>query len=108
MAHILRTPMNQYQSFIEPLVDWLRAHGVNFQTGTFVRDVGFAASPGRMTANRLDYERNGAAGSATIEPEDLVLLTFGSQGRRHFGRIDDRGATATARRPVLGALAASG
>lgn len=79
MAHILRTPINQYQAFVEPLVTWLRARGVNFQAGTFVRDVGFAASPGRITVNRIDYDRNGAAASATVAPEDLVLLTFGSQ-----------------------------
>ena len=79
MAHILRTPFNQYQTFIEPLVAWLRARGVNFLTSAFVRDIGFAPSPGRITVDRLDYERDGAATSVTIEPEDLVLVTFGSQ-----------------------------
>ncbi|MFZ0126707.1 MAG: oleate hydratase [Xanthobacteraceae bacterium] len=79
MANIWRTPVNQYQAFIEPLVGWLRARGVNLQTGVFVQDVGFAASPGRITVNRLDYERNGAANSVAVAPDDLVLLTFGSQ-----------------------------
>jgi oleate hydratase len=79
MANIWRTPVNQYQAFIEPLVAWLRARGVNLQTGVFVRDVGLAASPGRITVNRLDYERDGAATSVTVAPDDLVLLTFGSQ-----------------------------
>ena len=79
MANIWRTPVNQYQAFIEPLVGWLRARGVNLQTGVFVQDVGFAASPGRITVNRLDYERNGAANSVAVASDDLVLLTFGSQ-----------------------------
>jgi oleate hydratase len=79
MAHILRTPFNQYQAFIEPLVAWLRERGVDLQTGTFVRDVGLAPSPGRITVDRLDYERDGAAASVTVGREDLVLLTFGSQ-----------------------------
>ena len=79
MAHILRTPINQYQAFIEPLVAWLRARGVNLQTGAFVRDIGFAASPGRITVDRLDYERDGAATSVAVAPDDIVLLTFGSQ-----------------------------
>ncbi|MFZ0115351.1 MAG: oleate hydratase [Xanthobacteraceae bacterium] len=79
MANIWRTPINQYQSFIEPLVAWLRARGVNLQTGVFVQDVGFAASPGRITVNRLDYERDGAQTSVTVARDDLVLLTFGSQ-----------------------------
>jgi oleate hydratase len=79
MAHILRTPVNQYQAFIEPLVAWLRTRGVNLQTRAFVRDIGFAALPGRITVNRLDYERDGTATSVTVGPEDLVLVTFGSQ-----------------------------
>ncbi|MBL6651905.1 MAG: oleate hydratase [Reyranella sp.] len=79
MAHILRTPMNQYEAFIEPLVAWLRSRGVTFQTDTFVRDVGFAPTPDRLTVNRLDYECNGTAASVAVEPDDLVLLTFGSQ-----------------------------
>src|SRR6201990_2845672 len=41
LSHVLRTPVNQYQAFIEPLVAWLRQHGVNFLAGTFVRDIGF-------------------------------------------------------------------
>jgi oleate hydratase len=79
MANIWRTPFDQYQAFIEPLVAWLGGHGVNLQTGVFVRDVGFAASPGRITVNRLDNERDGATTSVTVAPDDLVLLTFGSQ-----------------------------
>ena len=79
MAHIWRTPVNQYQAFIEPLVAWLRARGVKLQTGTFVRDIGFAPSPGRITVDRLEYERDGAATSVAVAPEDIVLLTTGSQ-----------------------------
>jgi oleate hydratase len=35
--------------------------------------------PGRITVNRLDFERDGAATSVAVGPEDLVLLTTGSQ-----------------------------
>ena len=45
-AHILRTPICQYQAFIEPLVAWLQARGVKLQTGTFVRDIGLRAGAG--------------------------------------------------------------
>ena len=79
MTHILRTPFNQYQAFIEPVVAWLRPLGVEFLTGAFVGDVGFAPSDGRLTVNRLDYERDGAAISVAVGPEDLVLVTTGSQ-----------------------------
>jgi oleate hydratase len=79
MTHILRTPLNQYQAFIEPLVAWLKPRGVNLLTSAVVRDIGLAPSPGRITVNRLDYERDGAVASVAVGPEDLALLTTGSQ-----------------------------
>ncbi|MFO1058191.1 MAG: oleate hydratase [Dongiaceae bacterium] len=79
MTDVMRTPINQYQAFIEPLAGWLQQRGVNVLTGAFVQDIGFAPVPGRLTAERLDYERNGAATSIPVAPDDLVLATFGSQ-----------------------------
>jgi oleate hydratase len=79
MRGVMRTPLNQHQFFIEPLVAWLRPRGVNFLTGAFVREIGFAAAPARITVNRLDYERGGTATSVEVAPEDLVLVTTGSQ-----------------------------
>jgi oleate hydratase len=78
-ANIWRTRFNQYQTLIVPLVDWLRERGVNLQNGVYVRDVGLAPSPDRITVNRLDYESGERTVSVTVAPEDLVLLTFGSQ-----------------------------
>jgi oleate hydratase len=79
MSDILRTPLNQYQAFIEPLVAWLRPRGVNFLNNALVRDIVLAPSPGRLTVNRLHYERTGEATSIAVGPEDLVLVTTGSQ-----------------------------
>ena len=79
MAHVLRSPFNQHEAFVKPLAAWLRPQRVNFLTGAFVQDIGFAPSPGRMTVNRLDYEQKGAAASAAVAPEDIVLVTTGSQ-----------------------------
>ncbi len=79
MTGVMRTPLNQHQNFIEPLVAWLRPRGVHFLTGALVKDIGFAPSPGRITVDRLDYERSGAAISVAVAPEDLVLVTTGSQ-----------------------------
>lgn len=79
MSHVLRTRFDQYEAIIEPMLAWLRPRGVAFLTGAFVRDIAFAPSPGRITASRLDYERNGAATSVAIAPEDIVLVTLGSQ-----------------------------
>jgi oleate hydratase len=78
MSNILRTQLNQYQAFIVPLVAWLSRHGVHLLTSAFVQDIGFAPSSG-ITVNRLDYERQGAATSVAVGPDDVVLLTTGSQ-----------------------------
>jgi oleate hydratase len=79
MRHILRTPICQYQAFIEPLVAWLRARSVTLQTGNFVREIGLAAARDRITVERLECERDGATSTVAIGPEDIVLLTTGSQ-----------------------------
>jgi oleate hydratase len=79
MRHVLRTPFNQYQAFIEPLVAWLRPHGVNFLASALVRDIGFAPSYDRITVSRVDYERDGTATSVAVGSDDLVLVTLGSQ-----------------------------
>ncbi|MBV9978927.1 MAG: oleate hydratase [Bradyrhizobium sp.] len=79
MTHILRTQLNQYQAFIEPLADWLRQRGVKMLTGALVRDIGFVASREHITVDRLDYQRAGAASSVAVGAEDIVLVTTGSQ-----------------------------
>jgi oleate hydratase len=79
MTGVMRTPLNQHQNFIEPLVRWLTPHRVTFLTGAFVQDIGFAPAPERITVDRLDYERGGKATSVTVAPEDIVLVTTGSQ-----------------------------
>ncbi len=79
MKHILRTPYCQRQAFIEPLAAWLRLRGVQFLTGAFVKDIGFAPTPDRITVDRLDIERDGVATSIAVAPEDIVLVTTGSQ-----------------------------
>ena len=79
MSHVLRRRFDQYEAIIEPMVAWLRPRGVTFLTGSFVHDIGFAPSPGCITASRLDYERDGAATSVAVAPEDVVLVTLGSQ-----------------------------
>jgi oleate hydratase len=79
LRHVLRTPVNQHQAFIEPLVAWLRPRGVKFLASAVVRDIGLAPSDGRITVNRVDYEREGTATSVAVAPDDVVLVTTGSQ-----------------------------
>ncbi len=79
MQHILRTPICQYQFFIEPLVAWIQARGVKIESGTFVRDIGLAPVTDRITVERLTCERAGVVSDVAVGPEDIVLLTTGSQ-----------------------------
>jgi len=79
MTGIMRTQRNQYEAFIVPLVAWLKQNGVNLLTSTFVRDIGLAPAPDRITVERLDYEQGGAAHTVTVGPDDIVLVTTGSE-----------------------------
>jgi oleate hydratase len=89
MAHVLRSQFNQHEAFVKPLVAWLEKENVNFVKGAFVQDIGFAESPGRLTVNRLDYQLRGAPASVAVKPEDIVLVTTGSQAAdRSAGTMD--------------------
>jgi oleate hydratase len=79
MTGIMRTQLDQYEAFIVPLVTWLQQNGVNLLTSTFVRDIGLAPSLDRITVSRLEYERAGAVNSVAVGPEDIVLVTTGSE-----------------------------
>jgi len=89
MAHILRTPLDQYEALIKPMIAWLRPRGVNFRTSTFVRDIGLAPSRDRITVNRLDYHGAGTATEVAVGRKDIVLVTLGSQaGDLSIGGMD--------------------
>ena len=79
MTNIMRTPVDQHQFFIEPIIAWLRAQGVIVLASTFVQDIGLAPLDSRITVTQLDYERENSITSVAIEPDDLVLVTTGSQ-----------------------------
>ena len=107
MAHVLRSQFNQHEAFVKPLVAWLRQRDVNFVTGAVVQDLAFNSSPGRLTVNRLDYERR--------RRRDLHRRRSGRYragddrlaGGRHFDRIDEgRAARAAPSRAVMGVVEA--
>ena len=105
MAHVLRSQFNQHEAFVKPLVAWLKKRSVNFVKGAFVQDIGFAESPGRMTANRLDIQSGRRRHSVTVAPEDIVLVTTGSQAAdRSPGTMDTPPPAAAASRTVMGVM----
>jgi oleate hydratase len=79
MANVFRSQFNQHEAFVEPLVAWLAKNGVNFEKGAFVSDLDFTNTSGRMTVNRLHVERANGAPTVAVAPDDIVLVTTGSQ-----------------------------
>jgi oleate hydratase len=79
MTFILRTKYNQYQTIVEPLRDWLSRQGVTFLTDTFVSNVDFLPTPETLTANAIQYERDGERTTVDVASEDIVTVTAGSQ-----------------------------
>ena len=79
MTEIYRTKYNQYEAIVEPITGWLARQGVNFLTKTYVTSVEFSPSLDVMTANSLEYVRDGKPMTIEIGSEDLVLVTNGSQ-----------------------------
>jgi oleate hydratase len=79
MAHVFRSQFNQHEAFIKPLVAWLEAKQVNFVKGAVVKDVGFAESSGRLTADRLDIQLGSGPTTIAVASDDIVLVTTGSQ-----------------------------
>src|SRR5262249_53889749 len=74
-----RSQFNQHEAFVVPLAAWLERKQVNVVRGAFVRDLAFTGSAGRMTVNRLEVERAGAAMLVDVATDDIVFVTTGSQ-----------------------------
>jgi oleate hydratase len=79
MTSILRTRYNQQDTIIRPITSWLERQGVTFRTGTRVVDVGFLPARDRITATALTIDSPGQMESVEVAPEDIVLVTNGSQ-----------------------------
>lgn len=79
MTKVWRAPIDQREAFVQPVADWLRRQGVAFMCGSMVTDIGFQPTRERITANSLTV--TGADGTRTIDiaPDDVVLVTAGSQ-----------------------------
>ena len=79
MQAILRTPRDQYETFIEPMAAWLEQQGVKIAFQAYVTDLRFAASPDPLTVVALDYQCAEAAPRVPVADGDIVLVTLGSQ-----------------------------
>lgn len=74
LAGVKRTVFNQYDSFVRPLVAWLRSRGVRFETECTVTDIGLGTPDGMIVAQSLDLRRAGGAETIAVGEGDLVIL----------------------------------
>ena len=79
MAHVFRSQFNQHEAFIKPLVAWLEKKHVNFVKGALVSDIKFVDSSDRITVNQLDVQQGDSQTPVAVAPDDIVLVTTGSQ-----------------------------
>lgn len=79
MANVFRSQFNQHEAFVVPLAAWLEARRVTCLRGVFVSDIGFTGAPDSLTASWLDCQRGAEVLSVDVAPDDIVLVTTGSQ-----------------------------
>ena len=78
MTSLVFPKYNQYDSFVVPLMDWLKNRGVKIQYGTIVSDLEINANGKTLTTKAIKCR--GSNGDETIElgARDLVFVTTGS------------------------------
>lgn len=75
IAGILRTPLNQYDSLIAPVLTWLRARAVHIEIGAQVVDVAIEGSRQSRAVTALTFSEGL---EIEIRKTDHVYLTLGS------------------------------
>jgi oleate hydratase len=78
LGGVRRTPYNQYDSIVLPVTNWLKAQGVNLQTGTVVTDLDFVYGPKGKGVERLHCISDGRPDMIAVGADDLVFVTNGS------------------------------
>ena len=78
LAGVDRTPYNQFDSIVLPILAWLQGQGVDFRLGSQVTDLDFAPHADTKTVERLHYTRDQSSQTQDVQPHDLVLVTNGS------------------------------
>lgn len=78
LAGVARTPYNQYDSLILPLLKYLQANGVKFETNCKVVNLGFNPSKKENIVNSIHYIKDDKEGILNINENDIVFVTNGS------------------------------
>ena len=78
MTGLVFPKYNQYDSFVLPLLNWLKNKGVKVQTGTIVTDVDMSIHDDAMTSTAIRCRTQDGDYDIPLEPKDLVFVTNGS------------------------------
>ena len=87
LAGVKRTPYNQYDSLVRPLLGWLVEQGVKIETGCRVTDIETVTLDGRVQVTALQTTHHGTSRRLEIADDDVVFFqnasmtdasTFGS------------------------------
>lgn len=78
LAGVRRTPYNQYDSIVRPLVKWLASQGVRFELNCRVTDLAFVQSGETTSLERIDAIRDREPTRTPVGANDLVFVTLGS------------------------------
>ena len=78
LSGVDRTPFNQYDSIVRPLVQWLTSEGVLFEFGTEVTNLSFQRQGEIQRVTGIHYTRLAQQQQFVVTPDDLVLVTLGS------------------------------
>jgi oleate hydratase len=78
LAGVRRTPFNQYDSIIVPLVAWLKEKGVHFLLNARVTNLVFSTHRNPKRVERIVYALQGDRSEMPVGEYDLVFITLGS------------------------------
>jgi oleate hydratase len=77
MGGVWRTPYNQYDSMVLPLMAWLKVQGVHFSLDTEVTGLDFDLGAGGRAVNGIRLTRDGEGEKIAVAPDDRVFVTLG-------------------------------
>ena len=77
MGGVWRTPYNQYDSMVLPLVTWLKAEGVQFSLNTQVTGLDFDLGGDGRAVKGIRYTRGGEPKQIAVTSDDRVFVTLG-------------------------------
>ena len=78
LAGVRRTPFNQYDSIVSPLVEWLKTKGVRFEMNCQVTKLDFSLPGREKTVERIHYLSEGEQQEIVVDKNDCVFVTLGS------------------------------